>query len=275
MDDYNQNPNYCKQCGKAILCDDSSKLYNTKKKKFCNSSCAASFNNKNVVRNKNGKPENLINNVKKCLIDKFSDDEIIEFYNNSRTLLEFSKKLGYKREISNDYISVVNRLNSIGINIKTFQKNNHTKIKYPYTKKQKSEKFCRICNSGIYSGNKSGLCFKCYNEERRKEKLENWLNNGETGYQIGTTIRGCIRDYIYKEQNGKCAICNMDDIWNGKIINFILDHIDGNAANNHRSNMRLICPNCDSQLDTFKSRNKKSARNFRKEYTQKYTSKAS
>lgn len=275
MDDYNQNPNYCKQCGKAILCDDSSKLYHTKKKKFCNSSCAASFNNKNVVRNKNGRPENLINNGKKCFIDKFSDDEIIGFYNNSRTLLEFSKKLGYKREISNDYISVVNRLNSIGINIKTFQKNNHTKIKYPYSKKRKSKNFCRICNSSIYSGSKSGLCFKCYNEERKKEKLENWLNNGDTGYQIGTTIRGCIRDYIYKEQNGKCAICNMDDVWNGKMINFILDHIDGNAANNHRSNMRLICPNCDSQLDTFKSRNKKSARNFRNEYTKKYASKAS
>lgn len=25
--------------------------------------------------------------------------------------------------------------------------------------------------------------------------------------------------------------------------------------------LRLICPNCDSQLDTFKSKNKKSARN--------------
>ena len=31
----------------------------------------------------------------------------------------------------------------------------------------------------------------------------------------------CIRKYIYDEQNGKCAICNMDDIWNGKKINFI------------------------------------------------------
>jgi hypothetical protein len=33
------------------------------------------------------------------------------------------------------------------------------------------------------------------------------------------------------------------------------DHIDGNATNNHPSNFRLICPNCDSQSDTFGGKN--------------------
>lgn len=39
--------------------------------------------------------------------------------------------------------------------------------------------------------------------------------------------------------------------------------------------MRLICPNCDSQLDTYKSKNKNSARNFRHNYNEKYSAKAS
>ena len=43
----------------------------------------------------------------------------------------------------------------------------------------------------------------------------------------------------------------------------ILDHIDGNAANNIRENYRCICPNCDSQLDTYKSKNKHSDRIYR------------
>lgn len=42
-----------------------------------------------------------------------------------------------------------------------------------------------------------------------------------------------------------------------------MDHINGDAANNKRENLRLICPNCDSQLDTFKSKNKNSARKER------------
>lgn len=277
MDEYNQNPNYCKQCGKPILCNDSSKLWNVKEKKFCNSSCAASFNNKNFVRNRKGRPENLVHNGKKCLVENFTNDEIFQIYNNSKDLLEFSNKLGYKREIPNDYTSVIKKLNSIGININELpkNKNNHVKIKYQYTREQRSNRFCNVCNTGIFNGNKSGLCFKCYNEKRRKDKLEKWLKFGKTDYKVNTTIRGCIREYIYKDQNGKCAICNMGDNWNGKKINFILDHIDGNASNNQRSNMRLICPNCDSQLDTFKSKNKNSARNFRKKYTQKYASEAS
>lgn len=81
-----------------------------------------------------------------------------------------------------------------------------------------------------------------------------------------TTVRGVIREYILNEQESKCAICGISNIWNEKPLKFILDHIDGNAANSARENVRLICPNCDSQLDTYKSKNKHSARSGRKEY---------
>jgi hypothetical protein len=36
----------------------------------------------------------------------------------------------------------------------------------------------------------------------------------------------------------------------------IVDHVNGDATNNRRENLRLICPNCDSQLPTFKARNR-------------------
>lgn len=84
--------------------------------------------------------------------------------------------------------------------------------------------------------------------------------------KVDTTIRGVIREFILEQQNCKCQICGISNVWNGAELKFVLDHIDGNAANSRRENLRLICPNCDSQLPTFKSKNKKSARHLRKEW---------
>ena len=76
----------------------------------------------------------------------------------------------------------------------------------------------------------------------------------------GVQNMGCYKKYFLEEQDHKCAICGMTDSWQGRPLVFVLDHIDGNADNNNRDNLRLICPNCDSQLSTFKSKNKHSAR---------------
>ena len=125
---------------------------------------------------------------------------------------------------------------------------------------------CKNCQKKIYNTSRSGLCYDCYKQAENKKKIDRWLATGDTGCGVATTLRNCIRDYIYNSQNNRCAICGIDRVWNNKVLNFILDHIDGNASNNHKNNLRLICPNCDSQLDTYKSKNKKSARNFREKY---------
>lgn len=127
-------------------------------------------------------------------------------------------------------------------------------------------KFCKECGKKLSNSNQSGLCQICYKKQQDLNKINHWLETGDTGCKIATTLRNCIRDYIKKLQNNKCAICGLEDNWNGKELHFILDHIDGDASNNWKDNLRLICPNCDSQLDTYKSKNKNSARTHRKEY---------
>jgi hypothetical protein len=64
------------------------------------------------------------------------------------------------------------------------------------------------------------------------------------------------RDILMHEQGNKCEICGMPPEWNGSSLTFILDHIDGNPTNHIKDNLRMICPNCNSQLET--SRGKKS-----------------
>lgn len=55
----------------------------------------------------------------------------------------------------------------------------------------------------------------------------------------------------------KCAICNRPPEWEGAPLTLILDHIDGDNSNHELSNLRWVCPNCDSQLLTYRGRNNK------------------
>lgn len=120
-----------------------------------------------------------------------------------------------------------------------------------------------MCGTNIYP-NKNSMCLNCLQFSNHKSTLLNWLLYNKWPYHISSTVRGIIRTYISDSQLHKCAICGIPEIWNNKPLHFILDHIDGNASNNHRNNLRLICPNCDSQLPTYKSKNKQSARAFRR-----------
>jgi hypothetical protein len=49
----------------------------------------------------------------------------------------------------------------------------------------------------------------------------------------------------------KCDGCGLGPSWNGRKLTLQLDHIDGDRMNNARDNLRLLCPNCHSQTDTF------------------------
>jgi len=53
-----------------------------------------------------------------------------------------------------------------------------------------------------------------------------------------------------------CGICNISD-WLNKHISLELHHIDGNRHNHFLGNLKLLCPNCHSQTDTFRAKNKK------------------
>ena len=57
----------------------------------------------------------------------------------------------------------------------------------------------------------------------------------------------------------------MDGSWNGASLVLIVDHINGDPNDDHRENLRLICPNCDSQLPTYKARNRGSGRFYRRQ----------
>ena len=54
----------------------------------------------------------------------------------------------------------------------------------------------------------------------------------------------------------KCNICSQNETWNGKPLIMILDHVNGINNDNRIENLRMLCPNCNSQQDTFAGKNK-------------------
>lgn len=76
-----------------------------------------------------------------------------------------------------------------------------------------------------------------------------------------------LKKYISNTKGYKCEVCNISE-WNNKEISLHLDHIDGNSDNNLPNNIRLLCPNCHSQTDTFSGRNKKNSK--RSTYMNRY-----
>lgn len=53
INDYYKNPNHCESCGDVIKVSKKRKVSETRRKRFCSKSCAASFNNKGVRRHGN------------------------------------------------------------------------------------------------------------------------------------------------------------------------------------------------------------------------------
>jgi predicted nucleic acid-binding Zn ribbon protein len=59
-----------------------------------------------------------------------------------------------------------------------------------------------------------------------------------------------------------CKECGQLPEWKGTPLVMVLDHVNG-IANDHRlENLRWLCPNCNSQMETFAGRNVKRKRKY-------------
>ena len=118
---------------------------------------------------------------------------------------------------------------------------NPNKAEFVRGKGAGAQKGCKIWNKGVKTGPRSD-----------RFPLEKVMVENST-YSRSTLRRRILEGNIIPY---KCSICGIDAIWNNKPMPLILDHING-INNDHRlENLRFVCSNCDSQLDTYKSRNK-------------------
>src|SRR5262249_54207103 len=54
----------------------------------------------------------------------------------------------------------------------------------------------------------------------------------------------------------ECYECHVGPWWRGKPLVLVLDHVNGDRSDHRLDNLRLLCPNCNSQQSTFAGKNK-------------------
>ncbi len=124
--------------------------------------------------------------------------------------------------------------------------------------------YCKNCGKELKNSRHKYCDNQCQAEFQYKDYIEKWksgLVNGLTGeYQLSKHIKR----YIKEKFDNKCCECG----WNK--INPITEssplevhHKDGDYKNNKEENLELLCPNCHSLTENYKSLNK----NGRKERT--------
>jgi hypothetical protein len=141
-------------------------------------------------------------------------------------------------------------------------------------KKIDSKVFIKVCNeseSMAQAAIKLGLHFNtfkryaiqlgCYETNQSGKGIN---KKGNPKFELNEILEGKHPHFqTYKLKNrmlkeglieNVCSICGITE-WNNNPINMELDHIDGNRSNHKLENLRMLCPNCHSQTETYRSKN--------------------
>lgn len=86
---------------------------------------------------------------------------------------------------------------------------------------------------------------------RQPIPLEEILVQGST-YQ-----RSLLKERLFAEglKARRCELCGQNEMWHGRRMSLILDHVNGVHDDNRLDNLRIVCANCNATLDTHCGRN--------------------
>ena len=161
----------------------------------------------------------------KSRIQTISKNELQNILDTSYSQLEVLQKLGFER-VSSNRLTLQDRIKKDGLCVKKWNENRELK------KKRNLEKLKRSKVLPL------------------KEIL---VENSTYASSVNLKNR-LINEGLLKNE---CVECGCRNMWNKKPISLQLDHIDGNHKDNRLENLRILCPNCHSQTETWGGKKKK------------------
>jgi len=129
---------------------------------------------------------------------------------------------------------------------------------------KQSRKKCLHCNKETARSVYTYCSNACQLQYQHNSYIKKWKAGGVAGLQGIGIVSVHIKKYLRHKFGDKCVLCGWAKI-NPKTgrVPLVADHIDGNWRNNIESNLRLLCPNCDSLSPTYAGLNRGNGRNNR------------
>lgn len=130
---------------------------------------------------------------------------------------------------------------------------------YNNNKKRRGSKIkeCLNCKKPLSNSRKKYCDNHCQQRHTFIVKYEKW-KSGSNEF----TASMC-KKFLIHENGYQCEKCGISE-WMGEYLTLELDHVSGDSEDNSDGNVRLLCPNCHSQTDTYKAKNIGNGRYFRK-----------
>lgn len=118
-------------------------------------------------------------------------------------------------------------------------------------------RYCLNCGK-VLNNRQTKYCSNiCQTDYQYKQYINKWKLGEETGLSGEYGISQHIRRYLMDKYSCKCQLCGWGETnLYTNTVPLEIHHIDGNYKNNNEDNLQLICPNCHSLTETYKSHNK-------------------